>query len=359
VVTGSPELRERLIGITAAVGVEPDIRGDGGPPSRQQWSSASIVLVGDDIADELIGTGMPRRPGVILLAATPDGEAWRRGVELGAETVMFLPDGERWLVGRVADAVDGAAAAEGSAVAVLGARGGAGASMLATALATRAVRLGARALLVDVDPIGGGLDLLAGCDEENGLRWPDLASSQGRMSSRALYDALPNVDGLAVLSWDRGPVLTVSRDAVRTVLLAARRGCDLVVADLPRHLDAAVEEALAWADHVVLVVPAEVRSVAAATRLVKAVEPYVGDLRLVVRTPAPGGLQPDEIAQVLDLPLDGVLKSEPAVAQDVESGIPPGSRERGSLTELCSTLLTELVGLPTVASDVPVGGRSA
>jgi secretion/DNA translocation related CpaE-like protein len=345
VVTGSPELRERLAGIMAAVGVEPELSGGDGPPGRQQWSAASVILVGDDTADDLISRGLPRRPGVVLLSGVADAEAWRRGVELGAETVTLLPDGERWLVGRIADAVDGAAT-EGVTVAVLGARGGAGASMLATALATRAARMGARALLVDADPIGGGLDLLAGCDEQDGLRWPDLASSQGRISCRALYEALPHAEGLAVLSWDRGSVLAVPRDAVRTVLLAGRRGCDLVVADLPRHLDVTAEETLAWADHVLLVVPAEVRAVAAATRLVRAIEPYVSDVRLVVRTPAPGGLQPDEIAQVLDLRLAGVLKSEAAVAADVESGIPPGSRDRGPLADLCSTLLTELVGLP-------------
>ena len=61
----------------------------------------------------------------------------------------------------------------GAAVAVVGGCGGAGASVLAAALAVTAVRHGGRALLVDCDPLGGGLDLVLGAEHVAGLRWPD------------------------------------------------------------------------------------------------------------------------------------------------------------------------------------------
>ena len=73
-----------------------------------------------------------------------------------------------------------AAAAEpagtaGLIVGVTGARGGAGASILASMLALTAARQGLRPLLVDGDPLGGGLDLMLGLEQADGLRCSGLA----------------------------------------------------------------------------------------------------------------------------------------------------------------------------------------
>ena len=85
-------------------------------------------------------------------------------------------------------------------LAVIGGRGGAGASVFATALAHAAPR----ALLVDVDPWGGGIDLALGSERDAGLRWPDLAAGGGRVGYPALRAALPSRHGVAVLS--AGPI---------------------------------------------------------------------------------------------------------------------------------------------------------
>ena len=37
-------------------------------------------------------------------------------------------------------------------------------------------------LLLDLDPWGGGIDLLVGGEATPGLRWPDLALQSGRLS---------------------------------------------------------------------------------------------------------------------------------------------------------------------------------
>ena len=52
------------------------------------------------------------------------------------------------------------------------------------------------ALLVDVDPWGGGIDLVLGSEDEPGLRWPDLALQGGRLST-AVREALPRTAGSA------------------------------------------------------------------------------------------------------------------------------------------------------------------
>lgn len=142
--------------------------------------------------------------------------------------------------------------------------------MLAAAVAGHARTRGTRVLLVDCDPLGGGIDLLVGAEELEGLRWPGLAlggGGGGRVAAASLHEALPSPDeALTVLSCDRSGV-GPEPDAAVAVVEAGRRAGETVVCDLPRHLtDAALAVAEAC-DLVVLVVPAEVRAVAAAARV--------------------------------------------------------------------------------------------
>src|SRR5690606_39629001 len=88
-------------------------------------------------------------------------------------------------------------------VAVLGGRGGAGASVLAAGLAVTAAQAGHRVLLVDGDPLGGGLDLVPGWEDDDGVRWPELSDTSGRLAAGALIGALPRRGEPALLSFDR------------------------------------------------------------------------------------------------------------------------------------------------------------
>ena len=173
-------------------------------------------------------------------------------------------------------------------------------------------------------PLGGGLDLLLGLEDAAGLRWPALASAGGRLSSGALAAALPEVSGVAVLSWDCGDLLGVPPEAVRAVVDAAVRGFDVVVLDLPRRLDPSVVPALAACDLVLVVVPAEVRAVAAASRVVQVISAHARELRVVVRGPAPSGLTAPGVAEHLDLPLAGRLRPEPNLHRHSGAGSPTG-----------------------------------
>src|SRR5690606_31593583 len=140
------------------------------------WERASLVLVGDDRAVGL--RGVPRRPGVVLVGRDPDDHGvWERGVGLGAEAVLVLPADESRLVDRLADAVESVGGLART-VGVIGGRGGAGASTLACALALAAARRGERTMLIDGDPLGGGLEVLLGGERLDGLRWPALRDSR-------------------------------------------------------------------------------------------------------------------------------------------------------------------------------------
>ncbi len=73
-----------------------------------------------------------------------DPGVWQRAVEIGADHVLVLPDGEQWLVDRIADVAEGVGR-PALTVGVIGGRGGAGASTLACALAVTAAREGCAA----------------------------------------------------------------------------------------------------------------------------------------------------------------------------------------------------------------------
>lgn len=151
VLTGDERLAEHLLRLCAAAGTDPQLI-RGAPPTRGLWESSSLVLVGDD--QVALCAGLPRRAGVLLLGLDlDDPEVWVRAVQLGAEHVLFLPDAEAWLLDRIADAAEGVGP-PALTVAVLGGRGGAGASTLACALAVTAARSGRRTMLIDGDPSG-------------------------------------------------------------------------------------------------------------------------------------------------------------------------------------------------------------
>ncbi|MFE7776562.1 septum site-determining protein Ssd [Streptomyces sp. NPDC057445] len=333
IVTEDLELLDDLLRLCAAAGAEPQVH-HAVPDERGSWDSAPLVLVGDDAAARC--RAATRRRGVLLVGRDQDDpQVWRRAVEIGADCVLRLPDAESWLVDRLADVAEGAGR-PALTIGVIGGRGGAGASTLAAALAVTAAREGRRTMLVDGDPLGGGLDVLLGGEQAEGRRWPDFAASKGRVAGGALEESLPSVQGLRVLSWDRGDSVVVPPEAMRSVLAAARRRGGAVVVDLPRRVDEGVAEALAQLDLGLLVVPGELRAVAAARRVASTVGMVLGDLRVVVRGPYASGLDEQWVADALELPLAGELPIDAGLPADLDGGIPPGAGARGPLARFCS-----------------------
>ncbi|MFJ2743566.1 septum site-determining protein Ssd [Streptomyces sp. NPDC087440] len=333
IVTEDVELLDDLLRLCAAAGAEPEVHH--GVPQRQgSWEAAPIVLVGDDAAARV--RGAVRRRGVMLVGHDQDDpHVWQRAVEIGADYVLRLPDAENWLVNQLADAAEGVGG-QALTVGVMGGRGGAGASTLACALAVTAARTGRRTMLVDGDPLGGGLDVLLGGESAQGMRWPDFAASRGRVASAALEESLPRLHDLRVLSWDRSDTVTIPPEAMRAVLAAARRSGGVVVVDLPRRVDESVAEALAQLDLGLLVVPGELRAVAAARRVAACASIVLGDLRTVVRGPYTAGLDEEWVAKALDLPLVGELPAEPGLWEALADGEPPGGSPRGPLARFCT-----------------------
>jgi secretion/DNA translocation related CpaE-like protein len=275
-------------------------------------------------------------------------QGWPPGIDeavrrLGPTHVCLLPASEAWLVDCFAER-PGPPRPAARTLAVVGGRGGAGASILAGGLAVTAVSAGHRTLLVDADPLGGGLDLLLGWERLDGLRWPALAGAGGRVDPPTLLRALPHRGDLVLLSFARDDSPAVPGEAMAAALDAGRHGRDVIIADLPRQFDDAAVLALQSADRAVLIVPAELRATAGAARVAQMIRVHRDDLSLVVRGPAPGKLKAEEIAEALRLPLAGSLRPEPAMCQALERGraVPAGTG-KGPLAELCRKLINDLI----------------
>jgi secretion/DNA translocation related CpaE-like protein len=340
--TADEMLLDDLLRLAAAVEVVPRVENDllG---LRRNWQTATLVVVGQDLVEPLTRTQPVRRAGVLVAGAEPrDDGLYRRALSIGAEGVFLLPGEEGELGDKLADTLDGGVRSA-ITLAFVGGCGGAGATTLAAAVAVTGSRRGLRTMLIDGDPLGGGIDLALGSEMGFGERWPGLLNASGRVSAAALRSALPMIDGLAVLSWDRGEVAALPPEAMRSVLGAAQRSSDLVVVDLPRRPDPAAEEAFVRATATLLVVPRDVRSCAAAARLLPPLREVASDLRVVAREPGLNGLSAVDVAEHLSLPLASKLgfDRELAVAMDKGRFDP---RPRGPLGRVAAELL-DLFGL--------------
>jgi secretion/DNA translocation related CpaE-like protein len=261
---------------------------------------------------------MPRRAGVILVCGgEPRESTWQAAIAVGAQHICALPAQEDLLTRNLADTAEQArgGAGDGRVVAVVGGRGGAGASVFAVALA----RTAASSLLVDLDPWSGGIDLLLHSESAPGLRWPDLSLQGGRLSWPAVRDALPNHRGVSVLSGTRS-CHEMDAGPVESILDAGRRGGVVAICDLPRRATAAASAALECADLVVVITTCDVRGVASAASMAPVLRRLNENIGLVARGPSPGGLRAREVADVTQLPLLSAMRPEPMLAERLERG---------------------------------------
>jgi secretion/DNA translocation related CpaE-like protein len=341
-----PALRDDIDRVSAAAGVSVIHASE--PSSRKVWTGAAAVLLDAQSARRCVERALPARGRVVMVGrAEPGAGDFQAAIAIGARHVVTLPEQDRELMAELAGAVEAALEEDrrGAALAVIGGRGGAGASIFATALAWTAAE-SADAILVDADPWGGGIDLVVGSEADSGLRWPDLMLQGGRLNYTALRDALPRHHAVSVLSASRGGG-EIDAAPLSAVIDAGTRGGATVICDVPRRTTAAAETALESADLVVVVVPADVRACAAGeavARWVSTVNPNAG---VVVRGPAPGGLRSSDVAEIVGLPVLATMRPLAGVAATLERG-GLRLRRRSSLAAAARRVLAVLAQHPVV-----------
>lgn len=298
----------------SAVGVTPEVAHDAGTAVRL-WSEAPFILVGADLAAVLVRTGVRRRPRVFVLAGAT-AAPWESALALGAEEVLSWDDTDRALEA-LTGAVDGRD--EGCLISVVGGTGGAGASTIAAGLALAAGRQGLRALLLDADPLGGGLDLLMGIEHAHGVRWDTVTAKDGPMTARALSDVLPKANGVWTLSFGREPTVP---PPLANLVAAGLRGFDVVIADVARHSDPWTAEVLAQSVLTVMVVPEDVRGVSATQAVLHRLRDRTSSLVAVASARRPG-LGRETIAEAVGMPVVSRLRFDPRLRADIDHGAGP------------------------------------
>jgi secretion/DNA translocation related CpaE-like protein len=316
VLVGDSALRDDVDRIAAAAGLPVVHASD--PSGRNVWTAAAAVLLDVAAARRCADRALPRRGRVVLVVhSEPRAADFQAAIAVGAQHVIELPAHDAALMTELSDAAEASrdAGRRGAVVGVIAGRGGAGASIFATALAQAAPD----ALLVDADPWSGGIDLVLGSEGQTGLRWPDLALQGGRLSYPALRDALPQRRGVSVLSGGRAGS-DIDSAPLGAVIDAGSRAGATVICDLPRRSTGAVETVLDAADLVVVIASADVRSCAGAAAItpwLSAINPNAG---VVVRGPSPGGLTSADVAKIVGLPLLAAMRPQPGIADALERG---------------------------------------
>ena len=342
-VTDDEALLDELLRLAAAAGVTPDVARDGVGGLRG-WAAASLVLVGADQARAMASTSPPRREKVHVVAwgQVPD-DLFRVAVAVGAESVTALPGSEAWLVEELTDLGD-QRTGRGLTVGVVGGSGGVGATTFACALGQMAARSG-QAVVIDLDPLGPGIDRVLGLDGYDGIRWDALCQTTGRFSGRSLRESLPRRDGLGVLTWYPGPQGSLQAFAVRNAIAAAQRGHQTVVVDLPRSVDPLVEELVARCDRVFVLTVPTVAGLASAVRLCARFRDPTS-LRLVVRGDR---VRSDAVSRLTTVSVAAQMPDQRGLEEAIDLGLGPVRSRRGPLGRTAVHVLADLAPLRRAA----------
>lgn len=220
---------------------------------------------------------------VVAIGSRDDARLFRALISAGVSDYQVKPvDGAALaetlrLIG-IEDAANGLGETRtGQLVAVIGARGGCGATAIATSLAWMIAgdddrqgneRGRNRAILVDLDLHYGSVALTMGLDPGTGLA--AMIASPDRMDEQLIATSLRQVNDRLALVTTELPIeqeALVSPVAAQQLLSALCTTAPFVVADLPRRLDPAMRAVLRTADKVVLVLPPSLEGLRDAGRM--------------------------------------------------------------------------------------------
>lgn len=264
-----------------------------------------------------------------LIALTPEEdtgtEPWRLALGAGARSLLRVPAQSDELLIQLSEL--SRPVRQALVVGVTAGCGGAGASSCAARLAGAARSYG-DVVLVDADPLGGGLDLLVEEPAAAGIRWEEV-TDLGPADGAALRDALPVVDEVHLLA--PGAAEGADAPVLHRVLTALGPLGGTVVVDLSPEL---VRTAADHLDALLVVVPATDHAVRATARRLHRWDLPSGVARAVVRRRGPLGTR--EIGEDLRLPVAGSFRDSAA------GTVPLLDVRRGGADRMCRELLAAL-----------------
>ena len=217
----------------------------------------------------------------------------------------------------------------GQVIAMIPAKGGAGATFLAANLAFALSKLGKRVAVLDLNLYFGDLILFMGSHKSDSNLF-DLARQADRLDGALLDSSMVKVsDHLHILAASNSPehASQISSNGLEKLIDLSREHYDFVVLDLSSMLDEVTVKALDFADNIYLIMQLSLPSLHAAKRIVAFFRDrgYPSDkLSIVVNRFEKGGyISLDDVSKTTHSKIDRTItNSFSAVSASVNQGIP-------------------------------------
>ncbi|MCW5751526.1 MAG: P-loop NTPase [Alphaproteobacteria bacterium] len=303
------------------------------------------------------------RTAILALGQANDIAFYRNLRAAGAGEYLLKPASAEQILAALAEraATRGGHAAGGEArtVAVIGARGGLGASGISIGIAwILAEERGQRTALVDLDLQFGTIPLSLDIAPGRGLR--EALEQPDRIDSLFIERASEKVGANLFVLGSEEPIedrLTLSEAAVSTLLGALREKCQWIVLDLPRGAGLQHARILAEASHVVVLAEPTLAGIRDAMRLQALVRESAPGAELLLLAAARPSAKSQNISMAdferslghppfLTLPWDIDAETRAAAAG---KPVPEAARE-SRLAQAMRRLVTRLAGAPQAAS---------
>jgi pilus assembly protein CpaE len=251
----------------------------------------------------------------------------RRAIRSGASGFFLWPAEREGLLeatGRIRPPL-GQVTHKASVIAVYGARGGVGATFVATHLAAALARHGRRCVLIDLDVVFADTSAAVGVPADESLRTiGDLVPLGEEVAPPHVDEVLwrhPSGFDVLLAPGDEVEAAGVRGSLLRATVAATRQLCDVVVLHVPRALDEIARAGLELADRVLIVLGLDVASFRDAKRVIEAAS--IGDrAAFVVNRARRSEITASDVERVFGAPALAVIPTDRAAA---------AARDRGRL----------------------------
>lgn len=312
-----------------------------------------------DELEALLQRPLHERPPLLVCGALDESEGMRMAMQAGARDFLPAAVVEVELLGalqRMLRESHAAPADGGRLVAVMNAKGGSGATMLACNLAHQLSATGARTLLLDLDlqfgSVAHSLDIVPAHSHVEVMQQVD------GMDSVALRGFCSHFSPTLHVLGGRADDLCLSQDVqleqLESLLQLARQSYDWVVVDLPRQIDHLTGVTLEQADHCYILLQQSLSHLKDASRLMQILRNDLGvqgnRLHVVVNRYSKNA--PITVQDISEALRCGDLQRLPndftAVSESQNSGVPLELHApRAAITQALRSLKQELAGHAT------------